>query len=339
MKSATIEDLAYYIQEAHKKNKPKPIVFLGAGASVTGGIPLAKEIAQDILKKYSDNPKIKNAKEEEKKYSKLMELLSPYERDELLKEYIDKAMINITHLYLAQMLKENYIDYVLTVNFDNLMLRALALYNVFPATYDMAILKDLTTSRFKEKSVFYLHGQHHGLWLLNTAKEMAKVKKTIPPILHSIKSNRLWIVIGYSGQDPIFKHIKNLGRFDNGLYWIKRKEDIIENNVLEGLINKENANAQVIDDYDSDTFLVKLSNALGLEQPQVLDKPFNVLRESINGITDIDNKEEFLHVKNRIDVIKKHIDFSIDIFENGNTSILENNKNEIKIDLLKKRNN
>jgi hypothetical protein len=48
MKSATIEDLAYYIQEAHKKNKPKPIIFLGAGASVTGGIPLAKEKKTNI---------------------------------------------------------------------------------------------------------------------------------------------------------------------------------------------------------------------------------------------------------------------------------------------------
>ena len=54
------------------------------------------------------------------------------------------------------------------------MLRALSLFNEFPSTYDMAILKDLTTTKFKEKSVVFLHGQHHGLWLLNTNEEMEK---------------------------------------------------------------------------------------------------------------------------------------------------------------------
>lgn len=136
----------------------------------------------------------------EKTYSKLMECLTHAERNNLLKRYIDNAKINVTHIYLAQLMKEDYIDYVLTVNFDNLMLRALALYNEFPPNYDMAIIKDLTTTTFKEKSVVYFHGQHHGLWLLNTENE---TKKVIPPILNSIK-DRLWIIIGYSGSDPIF---------------------------------------------------------------------------------------------------------------------------------------
>ncbi|MFT5748756.1 MAG: hypothetical protein ACI93S_000002 [Ancylomarina sp.] len=85
-----------------------------------------------------------------------MECLLPNQRDKLLKGYIDEAKINVTHIYLAQLLKNGYADYVLTVNFDNLMLRALALFNEFPSTYDMAILKDITTTKFKEKSVVYL---------------------------------------------------------------------------------------------------------------------------------------------------------------------------------------
>ena len=51
MKTATIEELAYLIKQAKDGNLPQPIIFLGAGASKTGGIPLASEIVDDILKK------------------------------------------------------------------------------------------------------------------------------------------------------------------------------------------------------------------------------------------------------------------------------------------------
>jgi hypothetical protein len=224
MKTATIEELAYFIKQA-KANGRSPIFFLGAGASKTGGIPLAGEIVDDILKNHSDNPRIKRLNAEEKTYYKLMECLGSDEQNKLLKSYIDASKINVTHIYLAQLMTNGYVDYVLTVNFDNLMLKALALFNEFPSTYDMAILKDLTTTTFKEKSVVYLHGQHHGLWLLNTAEEMAKVKEIIPPILHSIKDQRPWVFIGYSGSDPVFENIKSLGRFNNGLYWLTHYDE------------------------------------------------------------------------------------------------------------------
>ena len=190
MKEIKIKQLAYYLKEAKKKNKPQPIFFLGAGASVTGDIPLARKITSDILEKFSDNPAFEELKDEDKAYAKLMALLSPDQRNELLKKYIDEAKINVTHIYLAQLLQNDFADYVLTVNFDNLMLRALALYNIFPPTYDMAILKDLTTTTFPEKSVVYLHGQHHGLWLLNTEDEMGKVAKTVPRIFDRISNKR-----------------------------------------------------------------------------------------------------------------------------------------------------
>ena len=43
MKDSTIESLAYRIKHAKENNQPKPIVFLGAGASKTGGILRRKE--------------------------------------------------------------------------------------------------------------------------------------------------------------------------------------------------------------------------------------------------------------------------------------------------------
>ncbi len=308
MKKADIEELAYLI----KKSKEKPIVFLGAGASVTGNIPIASKIIIDISEKYIDNPRVR--KDTEKTYKSLMDCLFPDERNALLKEYIDNAKINVTHIYLAQLIKKELIDYVLTVNFDNLMLRALALYNIYPPTYDMAILKDITTSTFPTKSVIYLHGQHHGLWLLNTEEELEKVKEVIPPILNTIK-DRPWIFIGYSANDPIFDHITKLGRFDKSLYWIARKESSISDKVRKELLDKENTNSYFIEGYDSDSFMLELNTKLGLEQPEILEKPFSYLKNCLDNIVDIQEEEHFKDIKERLEIIKTQVDKSIDIYE------------------------
>ena len=335
MKEIKIEHLAYLLKQAKVNNQPQPIFFLGAGASRSGSIPLAGEIIKQILNDYSDNPFIKELPDKEKTYSKLMDCLLPAQRDELLKGYINEAKINVTHIYLAQALKEGFVDYVLTVNFDNLILRALALYNIFPATYDMAILKDLTTTTFKEKSVVYLHGQHHGLWLLNTPEELDKVKTIVPRIFDTIKNRRPWVFIGYSGEDPVFEHIRNLGRFDNGLYWVTYNDNSPNENVQK-LLSAPNTNAFLIKGYDSDSFMLKLNTELGLGQPSIVDKPFTALREMLNEIVDIDDKESSKGVKERLEVSKRQVYEAIQQHELGIVESTKNLKENAEIDLLKK---
>lgn len=338
MKEKTIEELAYLMKKTRENGSSLPIVFLGAGASKTGGIPLASEIIADILDKYKDNPTVKNyvTSHEKYSYSELMECLIPSERNELLKGYVDDAKINVTHIYLAQLMTEGFIDYVLTVNFDNLMLRALALFDEFPPTYDMAILNDLTTTTLNKKSVVYLHGQHHGLWLLNTSEEMDKVNDVIPPILNSIK-DRPWIFIGYSGEDPIFKHIKNLGRFDKGLYWVTYNDSNPRESVCNELFERTNTNCHLIKGYDSDSFMVKLNSSLELPQPSVIDKPFSSLKKSLDNIVDIDDKEHFQGVKERLEIAKEQVGIAINQFECGVIRSVEELKTEIHKDLLKKQ--
>jgi len=52
MKTTTIEQLAYIMKQAKKRDKPKPIFFLGAGASKTAGIRADKDWLA-LLAKYS----------------------------------------------------------------------------------------------------------------------------------------------------------------------------------------------------------------------------------------------------------------------------------------------
>jgi tetratricopeptide (TPR) repeat protein len=334
MREKSISQLAYDLKQV-KEQKSKAIFFLGAGASVTGSIPLAKDIAKEILEKYADNPSIGDMPENERSYSKLMDCLQVRQRQLLLKNYIDNAKINVTHIYLAHLMAEGFVDYVLTVNFDNLMLRALALYNIFPPTYDMAILKDLTTTSLKKNSVVYLHGQHHGLWLLNTQEEMKKVREVVPCIFHSIKNERPWVFLGYSGEDPVFEHIKKLGRFDDGCYWVAYNNNDPGTNVQE-FLKEENRNASIIKGFDADAFMLKLNNALGLPHPAVLEKPFTMLKERILEIVDIDDKEQFKGVKERLEISKRWIDQSIDLFEENKIKEIEEVIEKQNIERLKK---
>lgn len=336
MKEATIEELAYSMKRAKAAGKPAPIFFLGAGASKSGDIPLAHEIVKDILKQNADNPRITRLPKEERTYAKLMDCLDPHDRNTLLKGYIDMAKINVTHIYLAQLMTQGFADYILTVNFDNLMLRALALFNEFPSTYDMAILKDLTTTTFKEKSVVYLHGQHHGLWLLNTDEEMAKVKTLIPQILNRITNERPWVFIGYSGEDPIFEHIINLGRFDNGLYWVGFNDENPCGRVCKDLLGAQNKNAKIIRGYDADTFMLKLSIELVPQQPDIFSSPFSALKMVLGNIVDINDEEHFQPVKQRLQTSNRQVEEAIRKYEHGEMPDQEANKHQMEIDRLNK---
>ena len=318
MKKTTIERLAYTIKRARKNNQPMPIFFLGAGASATGRIPLASGIVDSILKNHSENPDVEILKD--KTYSKLMDCLDTSDRDALLKGYIDKAKINVTHIYLAQLMEKGYVDYVLTTNFDNLMIRALALFNEFPPVHDMAILKDLTTTTFAEKSIIHLHGKYDGAWMLNTDEELDKVGETVPNIFNKIANKRPWVFIGYSGDDPILDHIKKLGRFDNGLYWVCY-EDNNPIDKVKKFINKPNTNASIIKGYDSDSFMMRLNSELKLPQPKIIDKPFSSLKDMLENIVDIDNDEKYKDVKERLKTANNNVDISINQFEReGNIS-------------------
>lgn len=337
MKTASIEELAYLMKQAKRDGSDLPIFFIGAGASKSGGIPLAKEIVQDILEKFDDNYRIKALNGDAKTYSKLMGCLTSFERSNILNDYVNKAKINVPHLYLAQLFNEGFIDYVLTVNFDNLLLRALALFNNFPLVYDLAVLKDTITPTLREKSIIYLHGQYHETWQLSTTKELEKAIEVIPPILNSIKNNRPWIFVGYSGDDPIFNQIAQLGNFNRGLFWVTHSDNPPNIKVRTELLEKNAENAYLIKGYDADAFMMKLNAELKLPQPSFIDRPFTSLKNTLENLVDIDNNDNFKGVKERLEIAKKYVSMAQLQFEDENFDLSEEVKNEIEADRVKKQ--
>lgn len=322
--SRTIEDIAYLIKQAKYSKENKPIIFLGAGASASAGIPLVDEIIRDILKLHEDKPSIKRLTSTQKKdYYELMSALSAQERRKLFSDYINSkdVKLNVTHIYLAQLLNEGYVDYILTVNFDDLMLKACALFNFIPPVYDISVLNDFTTTNFLEKSVTYLHGQHHGQWLLNAGEELSKVTSSVSKLFERICHNRTWIIVGYSGEDKILDEIAKIGSFENELYWIGFNEAPITDKVQKELFDKPRMNTYHIKGYDSDSFFLKLHSELEVMTPDIFNKPFSFLHRMMDQVTDIkkdDNrkhKDLFNSIKNRMEISRSQVTEAIETIE------------------------
>jgi type II secretory pathway component PulC len=108
--------------------------------------------------------------------------------------------------------------------------------------------------------------------------------------------------------------LNQLGRFDNGLYWVTYKDNDPNKRVQEFLKNPHN-NAYIIKGYDADSFMVKLNNELGLPQPEIVDKPFTALKIVLEGIVDINDQEYFKGVKKRLDIAKRQVDHAINQFD------------------------
>lgn len=312
MKNRNISDLAYVINRAYKNGRPKPIVLLGAGASISANIPSANDLVNYINKEYKDSPTINSLGKDERNYYSLMDCLPPNERRTILKSFVEKSKINVTHIYLAHLINTGYIDYVLTTNFDDLVQRALALYNVFPTTYDLSTLKDLTTTSLELNSIIYLHGKYDGFWQLNTFEEMNKNKGILPSIFNKISNNRTWIIVGYSGEDAVFDSLVDLGRFDNGLYWLAYDEP--SERVKDNLLNKTNTESYVIEGHDSDSFFLELNSELNNSVPNIFNKPFSFLKKLHSNIAEIDYKK-FNGVKENLTRVQVLIDDAIKKYE------------------------
>ncbi|PHR70057.1 MAG: hypothetical protein COA67_09010 [Lutibacter sp.] len=246
-------------------------------------------------------------------------------------------------MYLAQLLKEGYIDYIVTVNFDDLILRACALFNFLPPVYDISNVKLPTTSNYREESVIYLHGQHYGQWLLNDRDELEKVKEDVAKVFGEITTKRSWIVVGYSGQDEIFNQLVNLGSFSKGLFWVNYLNTIPADNVSSDLLDVSNTNAHLINGYDSDSFFLKLHSEIeDLKTPEVFNKPFSFLKDIVNNVKDIEaltddttHKDLFNEVKERMDITNRLIDRAISEIENDDS--VDKFKQEIIDAYLKSR--
>jgi hypothetical protein len=190
--------------------------FLGAGASVESGIPVAKELSEGWLKTIKNNKgandndaDLKKWEEEPAKY--YGEIFSRRFRANLsaghkeLQQYINRETPSIGYLFLAQILTNTKHKFVLTTNFDTMTEDALfSLQNAKNAKPLIIGHTSLANYISVNNSVRPVIVKLHHDYLLspqNTRQDTntlsTEFKESLTPVLEGVHL----IVIGYGGYD------------------------------------------------------------------------------------------------------------------------------------------
>ncbi|UAB16554.1 hypothetical protein [Acinetobacter baumannii] len=241
-KEELLKHLAASLEDA--KSEGGAILLVGAGISVSAGIPPAQKlmkIAIENFPNYFTEEEQEFAQKDLSKlqYNDIMTKLSNVKRKELFKWFIEgnneknieKAKLNFAHIAIAELLKQGYFSRILTVNFDPLLIHACYMVGMypFPAIYDLGAMGKVNAELLHDPSIVYLNGQHVGFVQRNTTDQLKAHKETLTQIVRSTGCNKTWVVAGYSGEnDPLMHALNELRPYNNWLYWLEYSEQVIQ---------------------------------------------------------------------------------------------------------------
>lgn len=169
--SFSIQEVAELLKQA-KENKKPYVFFTGAGCSISAGVPSATGLIKEICQQFRIQVNKIDHDQDRYNYGKYMSALDKDERRQLLKPHIiENKKINWAHIALACLMKEEYIQRVLTFNFDSILSRACNLLGLHPSIYDFATANPHLYHLINDPSIVHLHGQGTGFIQLNTQDE------------------------------------------------------------------------------------------------------------------------------------------------------------------------
>ena len=108
-------------------------------------------------------------------------------------------------------MKGGFIQRVLTVNFDPILIRACALLGFHPASYDFAASQILKPEHVPPGAIFYLHGLYPGFVLLNTEEEVKEVMDSIKVVVKKLDlTNKKFDLVFVGSLFKCEKYFKNI---------------------------------------------------------------------------------------------------------------------------------
>ena len=232
----------------------EPIFLLGAGASISSGIPLAGEIVEKIARwgycrensRSPEDPRIRRSD-----WYRWLENQSWYRRDWIQADNYPAAIENILqprevrraflleilntqvqpskgYKCMSELMARKLVRTVLTTNFDRILPdlrtinRRLHHFDVIQTTSDYTKLS-INPRRYPQ--IVYLHGSVENYNDKNTLTETAHLDEALVSRLTPFLRDHPLIVLGYRGAEPsVMRHllINNAGvveNYRNGIYW------------------------------------------------------------------------------------------------------------------------
>jgi tetratricopeptide (TPR) repeat protein len=300
--SISIRDLAFKIKEvddyiknpkteqARANRKPNLAFFLGAGASKDSGVILAGEMTKMFKEKIFEvhcheleTDKEKGAwlkaqgwyKEGKKEYGCLFEKFRDTKsgRQRFIEAICDKNPLtgkivepSFGYVVLADLLLRNYINTVVTTNFDDLVYIASTTFTGNrPIVYAYGILASEMKINAAHSKVLKLHGDYLYSNIVNTAAEMFAQSNAVKEpdkdsreIISNLNMERQvrtvldnfgLVVVGYAGGDEtVIKLLEQVSE-NNGFYWCYVKGFPPDADVLE-LVQRKNGKLVEIIGFD-----------------------------------------------------------------------------------------
>lgn len=319
----SLEFLVDDVKRAMAEERPCTLL-IGAGCSVTAGIPTAQGFVDRIKRDYQHRWELAPTKT----YAECMAQLEIGDRDRLIQRCIEGAKVNLAHLAIASLIRDGYVDRVLTTNFDPLVVQACALLNQFPAVYDCAASTAIDPQQISGRAVFHLHGQYRGPILINTGKELRRnARRVCPVVKDALGRGRIIIVVGYSGyNDPVFDALARPRSFRTPVVWVSYKDEPPPDHVSKKLL-PEGKGAYRVEAYTADGFFVALAQALNAFPPDLLRRPFSHLQDCLASLrTDSElrlrGQEEPIRYEFGLDA-RKWIELARAVFEQGSDQSLD----------------
>jgi NAD-dependent SIR2 family protein deacetylase len=291
------------------------VLFLGAGASVSSGVPAAQELVLGWRDQYE---KIYGRKHEshgrQDEYSRLFEALydKPSQRRECIEKIVSAATPSWGHIYLVNLMKNHVFNTIFTTNFDDLVDEACSRFtsDLRPiiCAHDSSVKYiRLTASRPK---IFKLHGDFLFDNIKNTSRELETLESNTRNKFKQFASEFGFIFLGYSGNDRSVMDVLNVlartpGYFPGGIYWCKRRQDILSPSVEE---LARYAQVTIIEIEGFDEFCAELHAELELKLQDELRNPYECLTSKLNSLiekTRINQRDEIAYVNHP--VIKEDI--------------------------------
>lgn len=284
-----IKDVAGYIRRSDAVS-----VVVGAGASISGGIPSAGklvEIVQDEFPHCLSRVSKKDAGD----YGKVMGALSPGDRKALIQPLLENSKINWGHIALACIIRKASVKRVLTFNFDLLLERSAALLGMHLPVYDFGVAPTKDIAELASPAIFHLHGQSYGLRLMNSESETEVHKERLRPLLADSVRNHTTIVIGYSGNaDPAFKVMADEFNSNTNLIWLGHSQEPASS--LNALLAKDYA--YYVGSCDFDRTMIDIADELGCWPPEIVTNPPRHVLAELSEVVEYP-----VHREKQIDVL------------------------------------
>lgn len=315
-KIASIKELATCIHE-QKNADPRFVVFIGAGASASSGIPVASAMTSNLLReiynmenggenadmdtirKWCDTQEWWTRNPTESDYSRAFRkrYRTPAERRDYIEKVMKDASPALTYVCLANLLAKEVFRIVFTTNFDDLLNDACIGYNLCkPVVCAHDLIVDSIPSRSPRPQIVKLHGDflYDNLSNLDD-EETGRLTKSMEKLLRKHASECGFIFVGYGGGDNsvmgILEELVKAGEsFRYGVYWATRNPERLPDRVKNFLARQDEF--RIVKSADSDTFFAELQSELRLPVPELfihaLDRPISLLK----GLRPSESKAE-----------------------------------------------